>query len=295
MAHNAEGFLPSERRKINSNFTTLFGHLNAGRWNRARVKLNSMGQDPLIFRLHQSNAGVRRILNTIHHTLGPQPPSGGPSPFTGISAASLVANLQNYRGRVSGLRSFMAAPLRQAAVQRGIYRTFRRGVRHGIQRVRERRAAATLEAARAAARAAANETERRNAARRARAEANAANANAANEARRREANKVHAIGLRLAAGHLLARSNFVSLQRNLNAINTALLSANKRANYNRFAAVILEELAAGANQPNISNPKRNLLNTVRRLSQTNQRAARLAARRYDRLYHNLPANLRHLL
>ena len=222
----------------------------------------------------------------------------------------------------------MAAPLRQAAVQRGIYRTFRRGVRHGIQRVRERRAAATLEAARAAARAAANETERRNAARRARAEANAAaraaanaaarraalneterrnaarraraeanaaNANAANEARRREANKVHAIGLRLAAGHLLARSNFVSLQRNLNAINTALLSANKRANYNRFAAVILEELAAGANQPNISNPKRNLLNTVRRLSQTNQRAARLAARRYDRLYHNLPANLRHLL
>lgn len=288
-------------------------------------------KNPRLYSILQS---IYHALNPVRSGgFGPQPRrvmNGDPAPFFSSTLRNFHGALNNYRSRAVSLRSLVAASLRPyvvIATQRPVERAVRRGARV-FRALGQRRAARRLnEAAReaAVARSRANAQAARNAVRRARNAAaaraanNAARANAvarsranaraarndarrarnaaaaANALRRLEANKVHAIGLRLADGHLLTRSNFVTLQRNLNAINTALLSANKRANYNRFAAIILEELTAGANQPNISDPRRNLLNTVRRLSQGNQRAARLAARRYERLYHNLPANLRHLL
>ena len=235
------------------------------------------------------------------------------------------------RRRAAAERAARNTAAREAA-ERAARNAAERARRNAAAAQAARNAAAAAAAAAAAHKAQTNAAAA-NAARRAKAHANAAAAaaaggaggaagtnsaknakkaakNAANAAARAEAEenarKVENEKLSKATNNLsgssratLTHNKVLQMKRNLLAVRKHLLSSTRQTNYNRHLAnitrLLAENEASGSTKS--ANQKQSTLASLRYRLGTNgtTSAVKLMAKRYQKQYGNLPANLRHLL
>ena len=233
-----------------------------------------------------------------------------------------AAQEANARARANAVN----ANRRRAAAERAAARARNAAARNAAAAQAARNAAAAAAAAERAHKAQTNAAAA-NAARQARAHANAAaraaaggaggsagtNAarNAGNAATRAEAEenarKAENEKLSKATNNLsgsslatLSHNTIVNMRRQLHTVRKHLLSPARQRNYNRHLATInrlLAENASSGGGTKSANRKQTALTSLRyRLASNGPTGAiKLIAKRYNREYGNLPANLRHLL
>ena len=202
------------------------------------------------------------------------------------NAARAARNAAASRGSQARKAAAAAARAARNAAERA-----KKAANNIAARERARGAGSSTNTARnAAAAAAANAARRAKAARNAAAAKNARNAAAENEKMTRAVLKL--TGPNRAT---LSRANLSGMRRNLLTVNKRLLSTNRQANYNRYLANLNTLISEPEAAPR--NFKRNALNTLRyRLKNMGPvQPVKLMAKRYQRQYGNLPANLIFLL
>ena len=202
------------------------------------------------------------------------------------NAARAARNAAASRGSQARKAAAAAARAARNAAERA-----KKAANNIAARERARGAGSSTNTARnAAAAAAATAARRAKAARNAAAAKNARNAAAENEKMTRAVLKL--TGPNRAT---LSRANLSGMRRNLLTVNKRLLSTNRQANYNRYLANLNTLISEPEAAPR--NFKRNALNTLRyRLKNMGPvQPVKLMAKRYQRQYGNLPANLIFLL